>query len=33
MAKSSSLADLLKALDAKQVEIRDLMAQVQGLIE
>lgn len=32
MAKSPSLADLLKELDAKQVEIRDLMAQVQDLI-
>lgn len=33
MAKSSSLADLLKELDAKQVEIRNLMDQVQGLIQ
>jgi len=33
MAKSSSLAGLLKELDAKQAEIRDLMDQVQGLIQ
>lgn len=33
MAKSTSLADLLKELDTKQIEIRSLMDQVQGLIQ